>query len=138
MKKIAVVFALLFPIFAFADLNDHDAKDIAFNTQSAILQAKANLNQLITKQDRSKYKAVRQSVISALDKWPKDNLSNRAIFPYFNCAQMGRDLMSYGDAWVRDDKSKIWRDHILKRFHESEAGCSESILHPDLSLKELQ
>lgn len=121
------------------ELTDSEANQHAVRMEKSVTATQDSLNRLMASGDRNSYRAeVRDIVQAALDSWPDQNLSNRAIFPYFSCKQAAIDLLQYGDAWVRGEQSKTWREKVTKNFHSDHNACKVSLKKPDLSLKDIQ
>lgn len=136
--RTALLLIALFPLVARAGLTDEEARRVAVDMDRTISQAKADLNRLVAKGARDQYRAVRTPVAIALDSWPAQHLSNRAAFPYFDCAQAARSFLQYGDAWSRNDQQKGWRDRVANEFRQSHTACQAAIEKPDMSLKDIK
>lgn len=139
-RTIAILAGIFLSLCAHAaEITDATAKQQAIRMEKLVARAKNGLNQLIESGERHRYRTVvRDSVQFALDAWPGSGNENRPLFPYFACRQAAVDLLQYGDAWVRNDRDKSWRDHAVKNFRADHKECQRAIAKPDMSLKEVR
>lgn len=140
MMRVLLFVALLVAFgTAAAEITDASAKQQAIRMEKMVVKARGNLNQLIESGERHRYRTVvRDPIQFALDAWPTSGNANRALFPYFSCQQAAIDLLQYGDAWVRNDRDKGWRDRAIKNFREDHKSCQQAIAKPDMTLKDIQ
>lgn len=137
MKTILFSIVLLLSVNAqAAELTDADAAKKAARMEQLVSKSQERLNSLIKLNGRSQYDTIVRAPLQAeLDAWPKQHQDNRAIFPYYACQQAAASLIQYGDGWKHEDKTKAWRDHVIKTFRADQQACKDSIAKPDLSLK---
>ena len=120
-----------------ADLSDATAKGLAAQMERTVANTRQQINDEIAKGSRSRCNSMLATLNDRLHEWPGSNLSERAIFPYDDCKSAAVAMIQYGQAWCFNDQSKVWRDHVLKKFREDYAGCQQALVKPDMSLKEI-
>ena len=140
MKAIvALVVGLAAGLAHAADLTDAEAARQAHELHKQTEAARATLNRLIKAGARDQYaEKFKRPLLAALRQWPEQSLNNRAIFPYWACKSAAANVLTYGEGWLRNDPSKIWRDHVVGNVRKDSQECEKSLRNPDMSLKNIR